>query len=235
MPPLSEMRMPKSRCRRSSICPTWNGKAVAGVAAVEHIGRKSRWRRRRCRRHRRQRGDDGHPPDESIRAEDLQRPRRPARAFHAMRWSDYDEADIDRDDVVVFAAAAACRSPTPRPTAKARRQTTADYPAGSVDGLMKTVSRLRGEHPPAAKRSDPLRPAGPGAGPPYSAMQQTGIADPTSTPTRRPAEGDRAAASLSSVRRSGPAAAVPRASSTRSWNWPGQTRWCHRRLGCGDD
>jgi hypothetical protein len=109
------------------------GKAVAGVAAAAHIGRRSprRW------------------PfavgalivvsvattailrNESIRARissglDAVRER-----FNAMRSSGYDELDIDRDDAVAFDAAdtAPIADVTPYSEGSAL-DTTADYPAG---------------------------------------------------------------------------------------------------------
>ena len=125
---LSEMRMPEVEMPDVDL-----GKAVAGVAAAAHIGRRSprRW-----------------PfavgglivagvataailSNETIRARissglDALRER-----FNAMRSSGYDELDIDRDDAVAFDAAqtAPIADVTPYSEGSAL-DSTADYPAG---------------------------------------------------------------------------------------------------------
>jgi len=125
---LSEMRMPEVEMPDVDL-----GKAVAGVAAAAHIGRRSprRW-----------------PfavgglivagvataailSNETIRARissglDALRER-----FNAMRSSGYDELDIDRDDAIAFDAAqtAPIADVTPYSEGSAL-DSTADYPAG---------------------------------------------------------------------------------------------------------
>ena len=125
---LSEMRMPEVEMPDVDL-----GKAVAGVAAAAHIGRRARRR---------------WPfavgglivagvataailSNETIRAKissglDALRER-----FNAMRSSGYDELDIDRDDAIAFDAAqtAPIADVTPYSEGSAL-DTTADYPAG---------------------------------------------------------------------------------------------------------
>ena len=125
---LSEMRMPEVEMPDVDL-----GKAVAGVAAAAHIGRRSRRR---------------WPfavgglivagvataailSNETIRARissglDALRER-----FNAMRSSGYDELDIDRDDAIAFDAAqtAPIADVTPYSEGSAL-DSTADYPAG---------------------------------------------------------------------------------------------------------
>ena len=125
---LSEMRMPDVEMPDVDL-----GKAVAGVAAAAHIGRRSprRW-----------------PfavgglivagvataailSNETIRARissgiDALRER-----FNAMRSSGYDELDIDRDDAIAFDAAQTAPIADVTPYSEGSPlDTTADYPAG---------------------------------------------------------------------------------------------------------
>ena len=124
---LSEMRMPEVEMPDVDL-----GKAVAGVAAAAHIGRSSRRR---------------WPfavtglivagvataailSNETIRAKissglDTLRER-----FNAMRSSDYDELDIDRDAVAFDAAQTAPIADVTPYSEGSALDSTADYPAG---------------------------------------------------------------------------------------------------------
>ena len=135
---LSEMRMPDVDLPDAVTKRDWMpdvdlGKAVAGAAAAAHIGRRSRRR---------------WPfavgglivagvataailSNETIRTKisngiDALRER-----FYAMRSSDYDELEIDRDEAVAFDAAETAPITDPSPYGDGSvLDTTAEYPAG---------------------------------------------------------------------------------------------------------
>ena len=125
---LSEMRMPEVEMPDVDL-----GKAVAGVAAAAHIGRRSsrRWPFAVAGLIVAGVATAAILSNETIRARissglDALRER-----FNAMRSSGYDELDIDRDDAVAFDAAqtAPIADVTPYSEGSAL-DTTADYPAG---------------------------------------------------------------------------------------------------------